>query len=216
MAIYSPATTKLTDDCWLLQWSKLLQKAPLTPKIPVEATGIHTPLVPAHWQQALRNYNLYKPLAEFFLQGITKGFRIGYDYDNGTLKSAHKNLSCALEHTEVVDDYLQTELAHHRIAGPFRREDLPGIQINRFGVIPKGHQPNKWRLIVDLSFPKDYSVNDGVPKPLCSLSYITIDDAIDGICNFGPGTLLAKLDKEHVLPTTCASSGQTPLGNALA
>ena len=145
-------------------------------------------------QQALGSYNLYKPLAEFFLQGITKGFRIGYDYDNGILKSAHKNLGCALEHTEVVDDYLQTELAHHRIAGPFRREGLHSIQINRFGVIPKGHQPIKWRLIVDLSFPKGQSVNNGVPKSLCSLSYITIDDAIDGICKFGPGMLLAKLD----------------------
>ena len=43
MAAYSPATSKLTDDCWLLQWSAILQKAPLTPKIPVGAKAIHTP-----------------------------------------------------------------------------------------------------------------------------------------------------------------------------
>ena len=216
MAVYSPATTKLTDDCWLFQWSEILQKALLAPKIPLEATGIHIPLVPAHWQQALRNYNLYKPLAEFFLQGITKGFRIGYDYDNGTLKSVHKNLS---RDTEVVDDYLQTELVHHCIAGPFRRENLPGIQINRFGVIPKGRQQNKLRLIADLSFPKDYSVNDGVPKPLYSLSFITIDGAIDGTCTkllFWSRHASSQARYQECVPlTTCASSGQTPIGNAL-
>ena len=56
------------------------------------------------------------------------------------------------------------------------------------------HQPNKWRLIVDLSYPKGHSVNDGILKSLCSLSYISVDDAINQIIAIGPNTLLAKLD----------------------
>ena len=67
----------------------------------------------------------------------------------------------------------------------------------------KNHQQDKWRLIVDLSFSKDRSVNDGVPKSLCSLSYITVDDAIEEICRSGPGCLLAKIDIKnafHLLP----------------
>ena len=46
-----------------------------------------------------------------------------------------------------------------------------------------------------------------MPKPFCNLSYITIVDAIDGICKFNPGMLLAKLDIKnafhllHVHPT---------------
>jgi len=39
--------------------------------------------------------------------------------------------------------------------------------------------------------PKDHSVNDGIPKYLCSLKYITIDEAIKGL---GQGTLLANID----------------------
>ena len=56
------------------------------------------------------------------------------------------------------------------------------------------HQPNKWRLIVDLSYPKGHIVNDGIPKSLCSLSYISVDDAINQIIAIGPNTLLTKLD----------------------
>ena len=61
-------------------------------------------------------------------------------------------------------------------------------------MIPKGHQPNKWRLIVDLSFPKGHSINDGIPKHLCSLKYILIDNAIQKILSQGRGAMLAKID----------------------
>ena len=60
-------------------------------------------------------------------------------------------------------------------------------------MIPKGHM-GKWRLIVDLSHPKDYSVNDGISKPLCLLKYVTIDDAIKEIIRLNRGALLAKID----------------------
>ena len=38
------------------------------------------------------------------------------------------------------------------------------------------------------------SVNDGILKELCSLKYITIDDAIGYIVRMGRGTHLAKID----------------------
>lgn len=43
--------------------------------------------------------------------------------------------------------------------------------MSRFGVIPKSHQPGKWRLIVDLSYPEGKSVNDGIDPNLMSLNY---------------------------------------------
>ncbi len=51
------------------------------------------------------------------------------------------------------------------------------VQVNRFSLVPKGHQPGKWRLIVDLSFPKGHSVNDGIEPELCSLHYTSADEA---------------------------------------
>ena len=71
---------------------------------------------------------------------------------------------------------------------------MPGLHVSRFGVIPKSHQPDSWRLIVDLPYPKGRSINNGIPKELCSISYITIDDAIQRILTLGPGILLAKID----------------------
>ena len=53
---------------------------------------------------------------------------------------------------------------------------------------------DKWRLIVDLLHPKSYSVNDGIPKSLCGLPYITVDTAINKIRELGPNTLMAKVD----------------------
>ena len=70
-------------------------------------------------------------------------------------------------------------------------------------VIPKHHQPNKWRLIIDLSYPNGHSVNNGIPKHICSLSYCTVEDAIAKILETGPNILLAKLDIKnafHLLP----------------
>ena len=80
---------------------------------------------------------------------------------------------------------------------------IPSAHISRFGVIPKSHQPNKWRLIIDLSHPQGKSVNDGVQKDLCSMAYISVDDAIRKIITLGKGTLLAKMDIKsafHLIP----------------
>jgi len=49
-------------------------------------------------------------------------------------------------------------------------------------------------LIVDLSYPMRHCVNDNIPKDLCSLSYITVYDAIHAILQSGPNTLLSKVD----------------------
>ena len=61
-------------------------------------------------------------------------------------------------------------------------------------MISKSHQPGKWRLIVDLSYPRKHCVNDDIPKDLCSMSYVTIDDAINRILSMDPQSLRAKID----------------------
>ena len=62
------------------------------------------------------------------------------------------------------------------------------------GLVPKGHNTCRWRLIVDLSSPRRASVNDGNSKELCSLRYALLDDALRLICHFGPGCHLVKMD----------------------
>lgn len=71
---------------------------------------------------------------------------------------------------------------------------LSNLQISPFGVIPKRNRPNKWRLIVDLSSPEGFSVNDELDRAMCSIKYSSIDDAVNIIRRLGRGALLAKLD----------------------
>ena len=110
------------------------------------------------------------------------------------LQSAKKNLTIATAHPDVVDKYLHHELLLGRMSGPYPTLACSDVHISRFGVIPKNHQPNKWRLIMDLLCPTGSSINDGIPSTLCSLSYVTIDDAIQKILQYGRGTMLAKID----------------------
>ena len=49
-------------------------------------------------------------------------------------------------------------------------------------------------MITDLSFPGGSSVNDGVDRQLCSISYASVDDAVRRIRCLGRGIALAKFD----------------------
>ncbi|CAB3988531.1 Hypothetical predicted protein [Paramuricea clavata] len=100
----------------------------------------------------------------------------------------------ASDHPEVVDAYLFSELAARCVAGPFTSPPVPLLRVSPFGVIPKNHQPGKWRLILDLSSPAGHSVNDGIPKDPYSLHFVKVDDAIRALVDMGPGALMAKFD----------------------
>ena len=178
-------------DLWLQMWSSSLP-AFSTCDVPFTARRVCTPLSAQAWFTMLQNYP-DPSLIQFILDGICQGFRIGFTRPQSSLKSARNNLEGAQQHPDVVSDYLHSEVVMGRVVGPFSPRAIPHVHISRFGVIPKGHM-GKWRLIVDLSHPKDHSINDGISKPLCSLKYVTIDDAIKEIIQLGQGALLAKID----------------------
>ena len=81
-----------------------------------------------------------------------------------------------------------------RLLGPFQLGELQKVHISKFGVIPKGHQPGKWRLIVDLSHPEGASVNDGIDPSLCSLRYVRVDENGKRILEPGVGSQMAMID----------------------
>ena len=99
-----------------------------------------------------------------------------------------------IDHPDVVTSYLEAEISESRVVGPLPRHIIPQAHIGRFGVIPKSHEPGKWRLIVDLSYPAERSINDVIPKSLCSMTYITVGES----SKVGPGALLAKIDIRNV------------------
>ena len=136
-------STPLSYKDWLPLWKEHLTNTPEVPVIPQSACKISTPLNTQNWHQYLLGHP-DQELVSYFLEGISAGFRIGLSTPAHSLHSAHRNLRAALLHPQIVDDYLQTELSLGRISGPFLKSQCSTVQISRFGVIPKRHQPNKW------------------------------------------------------------------------
>ena len=181
---------------WLIAWTSHLSNVSKSILVPPEATHVTTPLHHTRWQFSLLDHP-DTALVRFFTSGITCGFRLGFNRPLTSLKSARHNLEGTLQHPTVVEEYIAEEITQHRVIGPLPKSAVPGVHISRFGVILKIHVPNKWRLIVDLSHPAGHSVNDGIPKSLCSLSYVNVDVTVRLILNAGPGALLAKMDVKH-------------------
>jgi hypothetical protein len=120
------------------------------------------------------------------LSGIAHGFDIGFRLQF-PVTSARKNKASATAHPEIVDAYLQNEVALGRVAGPLPSSPL---HVSSFGVIPKAGQPGKWRLILDLSSPHGRSVKDGIDPEQFSLQYIKFDEVVAMVTNLGLGALM--------------------------
>ena len=177
---------------------RTLARSPLKPTpLPKTLEVINSPLAVNEWRVLLCDHP-DEEFKSYLLQGMVEGFRIGFNYGQCKCKSAKRNMLSAMQNPSVVCDYLTKERALGRIIGPLEPHVLStmAIQVNRFGVIPKPHQPGKWRLILDLSHPEGASVNDGIEPDLCSLKYASIDDAVEVVLKKGKGTKLAKLDLE--------------------
>ena len=78
---------------------------------------------------------------------------------------------------DMISDFLSSKVRAGRVLAPIEPEVAASVQINRFCLVPKGHQPGKWRLIVDLSFPRGCSVNDAIEPEVCSLHDTSVDEA---------------------------------------
>ena len=142
-------------------------------------TDIISPLQPVVWARALQNHP-DEQLCEYILRGLQFGFHISFAHSQ-PLSSARVNMPSAAANPQPVDEYLSKERAAHRVIGPLTPSMVDQIHVNRFGVIPKRHQP----------------VNDDIDRDSCSLQYTTVDDAARLISQLGQGTLMAKIHIVH-------------------
>lgn len=132
----------------------------------------------------------------YLINGIKYGFDPGLDSHPADSFQC-RNLLSATKNSDFVASALADEVASGHIIGPL--ESLP---FNNFRISPIGVATRKFtgkqRLILDLSAPHDSeeisSINDLISKEDFSLKYVTIDDAINIICDLGEGALLTKFD----------------------
>ena len=169
---------------------------PAGAQVPPPGTSVHllpplTERLP-RWQQALAGHP-DRAFAQYVLNGIEHGFHVGFAHGS-RLGPASRNMCSATLHPTVINSYISTELQEGRMAGLFPPGSVPGLHINRMGVVPKGHTPGRWRLITDLSHPEGESVNDGIKAELCSLKYTSVKAVAAAAQRLGQGAQLAKLD----------------------
>ena len=151
---------------------------------------VYTPLDTQQWTQDLQ-FHPDKDFSSYILQGLTFGFRIGFDRAQ-PLHPATSNLHTS--NPSIISEYLDREISLMRMWKFPRHCIPPGIQTSPLGVIPKKNKPGKWRLIVDLSSPMGFSVNDGISQELSSLSYTSVDHLASLVTSVGRGALLVKAD----------------------
>ena len=156
--------------------------------------GGRTPLILAAWEAALARHP-DRDFAAYICSGIRFGFRIGF-VRGRSLKSASANMFSSFQHPDIIQEYISKELDLGRMLGPLDPTCYTTVHINRFGVVPKGHNTGKWRLITDLSYPPGHSVNDGIDPELCSLHYTSVDDVATVAVELGQGALMTKVDIE--------------------
>lgn len=132
--------------------------------------------------------------AAFVFRGLSFGFHVGFNRQSTQLRSRGKNHPSSISNWATVDAHVQLEVGLGRLVGPVSPLFSHLIHTSPIGLIPKAHQLNKWRLIVDLSAPQGHSINSGINSELCSLSYASLDEAVRVILQLGRGTSLVKLD----------------------
>lgn len=162
------------------------------PKVSPALKGVVSPLNWEIWQECLAPHP-DRDYVDYLITGMREGFRIGFSYGTHQCKKCSDNMRSAKQHPQVVRDYILKECEAGRLLGPFDPQAFPEVHVSRFGVIPKA-DPGNWRLILDLSAPEGASVNDGIDPRVCSLSYMTVDDAARAIEATGVGAILAKVD----------------------
>ena len=153
---------------------------PINPNSPTQA-----------WEAALSSHPDSK-FAGFIRRGLASGFRIGFQSAQTNLRphGRGRNHPSAYEHPGVVRSAIQTEVQAGRLVPATHP-----VHTSPMGLVPKSSScPNKFRLILDLSFPRGHSLNDGIDPLHCSLKYIAIDQAILLFHTISTRCLLAKFD----------------------
>ena len=136
--------------------------------------------------------------ASYIYIGLCESFHIGFNRSSTRLQSASRNHPSSLADPTVVENHIATEVsAGRRLVGPVVDPRTPLIHVSPLGLVPKSHQVDRWRMIVDLSFPHGRLLMTASHQ-LCSLAYASVDDAVEHILHLGRSAPMVKMDLKDV------------------
>ena len=148
-----------------------------------------------NWRKYLRGYDI-SILCEY----LEFGFPLNIDYKIFRFNTAVKNHESALRNISGVDKYFAEEVALGAMVGPLDKS--PFIKTHYSPLMARSKPDGGTRVIVDLSWPTNASVNSCVPSDhfdfiKFQLKYPTIDNLVHKIRILGPSALLYKVDLQR-------------------
>ena len=102
---------------------------------------------------------------------ISYGFPLDFD-KNSSLQSVTENHKSALQFPSEIQKYIDEELQHGAILGPFSQYPF-ATHVSPLMTRSKQNS-NKRRTIMDLSWPLNHSVNHGVKKNIYLNTYFQL------------------------------------------
>ena len=149
-----------------------------------------TPINVDNLEYLLDNYNPI--LKKYLISGFRHGFDIGFRGEVNCNPSV-RNLQSTKEHKLAVTEALAKEVLVGRIAGPFASPPFSSFQLNPIGIVPK-KEPNKFRMIFDLSYPPGKAINNSIDDEHAHVQYASMNDAVTALLACGPHAYMAKTD----------------------
>jgi hypothetical protein len=137
--------------------------------------------------------------------GIESGFPLNSSISIDSSR-IYKNHNSAMEHPSVIEEMIASEVAARRFVGPFSQSELEGL-IGPFIAHPLGLAPKsdgRWRLVEDLSFPRDGPVPSF--NSLTDISDIPVDwggfkEMVELVVTAPPGSQGATFDWKDAFRT---------------
>ena len=128
---------------------------------------------------------------DFLYQGFLTGFHI--PYHGPRISRFCSNQISATKNPAIVKQKIDEEIASGRVLGPFSSPPCDPFICSPLALVPK-HEPGSFRLIHNLSFPPDKSVNSAIDRSDSQVVYDSIDTVISLVKQCGPNALMAKTD----------------------
>ena len=149
---------------------------------------IRSPFPVDTWRHYLQGHP-DKEFSSQLLKYIQEGVPLGY---TGPDKSqVSPNWPSTIQHRDAVQETINTDISRGRKAGPYPVPPFQHYVGSPMGAFTKKHS-TKVRVIHDLSWPPGRSVNDYIDSNWCTLQYISVQDAVKYVKQYGPGTLMSK------------------------
>ena len=148
------------------------------------------------WSKHLHEYKDQK-LVHYLQFGFSLSLTQSRILCNQNIKNHHS----ALQFEDVVGAYLAKEWSHEAILGPLGKiGDHPEDSlIHCSPILTRPKDKGKRRIILDLSYPKGFALNDQVDRSrfdgdLFCLKFPSIDDIVREICSHTDDVVISKID----------------------